>query len=84
MRGLMGPNLAPKSVFDELVALFVAAKAKCQVIMVTHSPNLVYTGGTSAWHRKAAPSSDSVLVQPSVAEDVRFWDGSTLCGAPLE
>ncbi|MEJ7592480.1 MAG: TrlF family AAA-like ATPase [Planctomycetaceae bacterium] len=34
-------NLDPKSVFDELVAIFVAAKAKRQVIMVTHNANLV-------------------------------------------
>ncbi|MBP3985757.1 AAA family ATPase [Pseudoxanthomonas helianthi] len=34
-------NLDPKSVFDELVALFVAAKTKRQVIMVTHNANLV-------------------------------------------
>lgn len=34
-------NLDPKSVFDELVALFVAAKAKRQVIIVTHNANLV-------------------------------------------
>lgn len=34
-------NLDPKSVFEELVALFVAAKAKRQVIMVTHNANLV-------------------------------------------
>lgn len=34
-------NLDPKSVFDELVALFTAAKAKRQVIMVTHNANLV-------------------------------------------
>ncbi len=34
-------NLDPKSVFDELVGLFIAAKAKRQVIMVTHSANLV-------------------------------------------
>jgi hypothetical protein len=34
-------NLDPKSVYDELVALFVAAKAKRQVIMVTHNANLV-------------------------------------------
>ena len=32
-------NLDPKSVFDELVALFIAAKAKRQVIMVTHNAN---------------------------------------------
>jgi hypothetical protein len=34
-------NLDPKSVFDELVPLFTAAKAKRQVIMVTHNANLV-------------------------------------------
>ena len=34
-------NLDPKSVFDELVALFIAAKAKRQVIMVTNNANLV-------------------------------------------
>jgi ABC-type multidrug transport system ATPase subunit len=34
-------NLDPKSVFDELVALFISAKAKRQVIMVTHNANLV-------------------------------------------
>jgi predicted ATPase len=34
-------NLDPKSVFDELVPLFVAAKSSRQVIMVTHNGNLV-------------------------------------------
>lgn len=34
-------NLDPKSVFDELVLLFIAAKSKRQVIMVTHNANLV-------------------------------------------
>jgi energy-coupling factor transporter ATP-binding protein EcfA2 len=34
-------NLDPKSVFDELVTLFIKAKAKRQVIMVTHNANLV-------------------------------------------
>ena len=34
-------NLDPKSVFDELVALFIAAKANRQVIIVTHNANLV-------------------------------------------
>jgi len=34
-------NLDPKSVFDELVALFIQAKQKRQVIMVTHNANLV-------------------------------------------
>jgi hypothetical protein len=34
-------NLDPKSVFDELVPLFIAAKSKRQVIIVTHNANLV-------------------------------------------
>ena len=34
-------NLDPKSVFDELVDLFITAKSKRQVIMVTHNANLV-------------------------------------------
>jgi energy-coupling factor transporter ATP-binding protein EcfA2 len=34
-------SLDPKSVFDELVALFVVVKAKRQVIIVTHNANLV-------------------------------------------
>lgn len=34
-------NLDPKSVYDELVDLFISAKAKRQVIMVTHNANLV-------------------------------------------
>jgi hypothetical protein len=34
-------NLDPKSVFDELVSLFINAKSRRQVIMVTHNANLV-------------------------------------------
>jgi hypothetical protein len=34
-------NLDPKSIFDELVGLFLEAKRKRQVIMVTHNANLV-------------------------------------------
>lgn len=34
-------NLDPKSVFEELVGLFISAKRKRQVIMVTHNANLV-------------------------------------------
>jgi energy-coupling factor transporter ATP-binding protein EcfA2 len=34
-------NLDPKSVFDELVELFVAAKNSRQVILITHNANLV-------------------------------------------
>ena len=34
-------NLDPKSVYDELVSLFITAKTKRQVIIVTHNANLV-------------------------------------------
>lgn len=34
-------NLDPKSIFDELVELFITAKSTRQVIMVTHNANLV-------------------------------------------
>jgi energy-coupling factor transporter ATP-binding protein EcfA2 len=34
-------NLDPKSIYDELVGLFISAKQKRQVIMVTHNANLV-------------------------------------------
>ena len=34
-------NLDPKSIFDELVALFLEAKNKRQVIVITHNANLV-------------------------------------------
>lgn len=34
-------NLDPKSIFNELVGLFIEAKSKRQVIMVTHNANLV-------------------------------------------
>jgi energy-coupling factor transporter ATP-binding protein EcfA2 len=34
-------NLDPQSIFDELVGLFIEAKRKRQVIMVTHNANLV-------------------------------------------
>ena len=34
-------NLDPKSIYDELVGLFIEAKTKRQVIMVTHNANLV-------------------------------------------
>lgn len=34
-------NLDPKSIFDELVGLFIQAKRKRQVIIVTHNANLV-------------------------------------------
>jgi energy-coupling factor transporter ATP-binding protein EcfA2 len=34
-------NLDPKSVFDELVSLFIKAKTRRQVIIVPHNANLV-------------------------------------------
>jgi hypothetical protein len=34
-------NLDPKSIYDELVPLFLTAKRKRQVVMVTHNANLV-------------------------------------------
>lgn len=34
-------NLDPKSIYDELIPLFRAAKAKRQVVLVTHNANLV-------------------------------------------
>jgi putative AbiEii toxin of type IV toxin-antitoxin system len=34
-------NLDPKSIFDELVGLFVDAKSKRQVVIITHNANLV-------------------------------------------
>jgi predicted ATPase len=34
-------NLDPRSIFDELVGLFIQAKAKRQVVVVTHNANLV-------------------------------------------
>ena len=46
-------NLDPKSVFEELVGLFVETKSKRQVIMVTHNANLVINTRllTSKWVR---------------------------------
>ncbi len=55
-------NLDPKSVFDELVTLFVEAKAKRQVIMVTHNANLVInTDADQIIVANAAPAADGRL-----------------------
>lgn len=55
-------NLDPKSVFDELVALFVAAKSKRQVIMVTHNANLVInTDADQIIVASAGPPADGGL-----------------------
>ncbi len=59
-------NLDPKSVFDELVALFVEAKAKRQVIMVTHNANLVInTDADQIIVAEAGPHSSGGL--PSIS-----------------
>lgn len=58
-------NLDPKSVFDELVSLFVAAKSKRQVIMVTHNANLVInTDADQIILASAKPDQDGGL--PSI------------------
>ncbi len=55
-------NLDPKSVFDELVSLFMAAKSKRQVIMVTHNANLVInTDADQIIVAEASPSADGGL-----------------------
>jgi energy-coupling factor transporter ATP-binding protein EcfA2 len=55
-------NLDPKSVFDELVSLFIAAKSKRQVIMVTHNANLVINSDADQIIvADASPSSDGGL-----------------------
>lgn len=55
-------NLDPKSVFNELVDLFVAAKAKRQVIIVTHNANLVVnTDADQIIVAKAAPRTSQGL-----------------------
>lgn len=59
-------NLDPKSVFDELVTLFVEAKSKRQVIMVTHNANLVInTDADQIIIASAIPAADGGL--PSVS-----------------
>jgi hypothetical protein len=51
-------NLDPKSVFDELVALFIAVKMKRQVIIVTHNANLVINTDADQDHRsRSRPAS---------------------------
>lgn len=55
-------NLDPKSVFDELVSLFIAAKSKRQVIMVTHNANLVInTDADQVIVANAGPHADGGL-----------------------
>lgn len=55
-------NLDPKSVFDELVMLFVEAKSKRRVIMVTHNANLVInTDADQIIIANAIPAADGGL-----------------------
>lgn len=76
-------NLDPKSVFDELVSLFIAAKSKRQVIMVTHNANLVintdadqiivahagaHTGGGLPTITYAAGGLEDATIRTSVCE----------------
>lgn len=63
-------NLDPKSIYDELVALFVAAKAKRQVIMVTHNANLVIN--TDADQIIIA---DASAAQPNELPPIRYTTG---------
>ena len=63
-------NLDPKSIYDELVALFVAAKAKRQVIMVTHNANLVIN--TDADQTIIA---DAGAAQPDELPPIRYTTG---------
>jgi hypothetical protein len=59
-------NLDPKSVFDELVTLFISAKSKRQVIMVTHNANLVInTDADQIIIAEAGPHSSGGL--PSIS-----------------
>ena len=55
-------NLDPRSVFDELVPLFVSAKERRQVIIVTHNANLVVnTDSDQIIIAEANPISDHDL-----------------------
>ena len=57
-------NLDPQSVFDELVPTFTAAKARRQVIMVTHNANLVInTDADQIVIAEASPQRKGVLPQ---------------------
>lgn len=59
-------NLDPKSVFDELVPLFIDAKTKRQIIMVTHNANLVInTDADQIIVAEAAPGPAGALPQIS-------------------
>ena len=59
-------NLDPKSVFDELVQLFIEAKSHRQVIIVTHNANLVInTNADQIIFAEAGPHPHDALPQIS-------------------
>ncbi len=62
-------NLDPKSIFDELVGLFVEAKSKRQVIIITHNANLVVnTDADQVIVARAGPHAPGQL--PPISYDV--------------
>lgn len=70
-------NLDPKSVFDELVGLFITAKAKRQVIMVTHNANLVInTDADQIIVAEAGPHSSGGL--PPIRYEAGGLENSTI------
>jgi energy-coupling factor transporter ATP-binding protein EcfA2 len=59
-------NLDPKSIFDELVGLFLEAKNKRQVIMITHNANLfVNTDADQVIVARAGPHAPGQLLSIS-------------------
>lgn len=63
-------NLDPKSVFDELVQLFIEAKSHRQVIIVTHNANLVInTNADQIIIAEAGPHPHKALPQ------ISYWSG---------
>lgn len=66
-------NLDPKSVNDELVPLFIEAKKRRQVIMVTHNANLVVN-----------TDADQIVIAEAGPHPVGGLPPITYCGAGLE
>ena len=66
-------NLDPKSINDELVPLFIEAKKRRQVIMVTHNANLVVN-----------TDADQIIIAEAGPHPVGGLPPITYCGAGLE
>ncbi len=66
-------NLDPKSVYDELVSLFIKAKAKRQVIVVTHNANLVIN-----------TDADQIIIAASAPHERETLPGITYVSGGLE